>query len=91
MGFNRKRLKMIDSTIVKLTKYEGDGEHSDGKCLDDIRIGMELLKKQYYPNVPDELKEYLYGNVVLSIIREYFEENLDDSRGLENWKITWRE
>ena len=87
---------MIDPIIEKLTKYEGDGENPDWKNIDDVRVGLALLKGQVYPDVPEYVKKYLWHNVRHDVIKEYFEDNLDnnlrsDEMGLENWKITWRE
>lgn len=80
---------MIDPIIIKLTQTNTPFENP---LEDDVRIGLEILKGKYHPDISEELKDYLWHNVRHDVLKEYFVDNLDDEspNGIDNWKIEWK-
>lgn len=66
--------------VVKLCESSDPG---------DARIVMEFLKKEFYPNMPEELVGLLYTGVRSDILHEYCN-TPDNWVGLEDWDISWK-
>jgi len=82
---------MIDSKILKLICNIHPTRDSRGYTAnkDDVRIGLELLRKQFYPEIPAELKTILYTKVRSDVVDEYLDHE-DSDLGSEDWKCKWK-
>ncbi len=76
---------MIPEKIRKLTQVSRRGPAST-PCREDALIGMEIIKDQYYPEMPIRLAKYLYTQVRGDAVDEYCVYDINEGYSSLKWK-----